>query len=116
MWPFNKKKQPVKENPRVKGCKHDWEIVSICQWLIRTYEQQYSIPFGYYDDPDKPIGWRILERPRIVGASAIRKVCLNCGECIDEIAEASDCIHAQWDEEDQRKELAEKLWDECKGE
>jgi len=89
MWPFTRK------------CKHDWERLEFCEWLKRgIYTGKYFL--------------QEFENPYTVRVS--RWVCLNCGEFRDGIAEASEAIHAQWDEEDQRKELAAKLWEECKGE
>lgn len=100
---------PEMEHP--EGCSHDWQTVEKCSWL---WASGWGGRF-FYKEYYKKDGFHITYG--YTGPyNATRRVCLVCGECIDEISLASDYIHAKWDEEDQRKELAAKMWEDCKGE
>lgn len=40
-----------------------------------------------------------------------KKVCLECGKCVDEVQILDECVK----EYKQRKQLAKKIWEDCKG-
>lgn len=109
---FGPKNTQPKEQER--SCNHDWEVVERCNWMWRVGDEPMSMWFLL----EEILPWSI-DMPFNM---ATRKVCLKCGACRDEIAEASDCIHRGWDFEKKhqhdrkiRKNLAQKMWSNCKG-
>jgi len=122
MWPLKKKQEQKVE------CQHDWQYIETCPWLWKigdrfiishaTPDQKYKNSLYQLENMMWDNNWR-ADEPDVkdyVYLKTHRKVCLTCGECIDEIALASDYIHAKWDEEDRREALSAKMWEECKGE
>jgi hypothetical protein len=94
-----------------EGCEHDWVT-------IETGPHIRPIWFSYYGGCVSKGPWQ--RRGDSVGTIggfefSRRSVCLNCGECIDTIEEAEREVVELEAEALRRKELAAKMWEDCKG-
>jgi hypothetical protein len=114
-------------------CKHDWELIhpnenSVKYYTLRVCNRTVKdgapvISFRQYDDLGKSDAW--MERPSIQYRPLCQKVCLNCGECVDEVVDYKERRKEEMKQQliaaeararrfKQRQELAHKLWEECK--
>ena len=103
------KVEPVVIETKPAGCEHDWVRVEEGQHIRQLWSHyDGTLNFGRWRrrDGNLPPGGFELSR---------RSVCLNCGECVDTIAEAESEIVEREAEEARRKELAAKMWEDCKG-
>lgn len=92
-----------------ENCYHDWEVVERRDnyWIDRWKSYYIS-----EQDPNKRNGqYFYLDRTQTIYGhkryfKAVRRVCLLCGECQDEIG----LIEKKESEKEERKELAKKMW------
>jgi len=86
--------------------KHDWNV-------IKTYKDKCVVRNDtVYGNTRYKFSY--LEHSLSAYDNNLRqKVCLKCGECVDEFQDALIYIQNEIDEEHKREELSKKLWEEC---
>lgn len=99
MWKTIKKWFSKKEE--IEHRYHDWEVVERSKIFFRVVDGFYVGHWQHVDEEAVEWGHKL---------HAEKKVCLKCGECVDEEEYAENYIESLWD----REELAEKMWQDCK--
>lgn len=84
----------------------DWEIVS--ESSISTNNIPTEIYLKFVEKTNQIFSVLSYRLGRI---SLDKKVCLTCNTCVDEIEILKECVK----EYKERKLLAKKMWDNCKG-
>lgn len=122
---FKKEQAPTPESP-VPGCKHDWEVVNevsleeVLESIPGTTNVDITIHYSNFVSLWYHDAYMNLSLPRTTKYSFERKVCLECGVCIDQSRPAKQ----MWEErlagelnkrreKDSRKRLAKRMWRQC---